>query len=842
MTMKTCLNDEVRKRKLTQTEADDLLARFEAYAADRHNAGSGNAEQEAKAFLSQELRADAAEKKRQVGITARVHAEVVADLDRFRLGSGKQDIAEAAISMIDHNGTAPFFSAEGRRKAIIGQVHAYMESLLFEFRRSAVLGDNLNIGSKRFNFRHGKMRLDNVVSEAFGVATGDDAARGMAQAWIVAAEWLRLRFNAAGGAIAKLDNWGLPQSHNALALRKAGLAEWKKRTRVRLERSRMRDPLTGRAPNGEQLDTTLNHIFESVTTEGWNTRPPSRQARGRGALANQHAEHRFLVFKSPRDWLAYQREFGEGDPFSTMMKHINLMARDIAAMERFGPNPNAEIEFIKQTIENEAQLALNSKPSKFNVGKAENAKSKAGSKIAKVTNMWDDARGSLATPDNAKFANTMGGLRNIVTASVLGSAQLAAIGDTANSMMARYFTGLPMARTVTDIVAQMSRGSRRDAVAAGLILDSAQHAFAQQARYVGSLGGPQWTAYLVDRVLTWQGLSPWTQSGRHAFGMSFQRAAADMRDLPYDQLPVMFRDMFRRWGLGEDGWNSLRAIVPHDYGRGATFLRPQEIAAVDQNLADRYLEMIIQETEFAIPSSTVRSRALLSGRSRGGNYWGEVQKSFLMFKSFGATVGVLNALRVVDAVASPDGQIRARGAAYAGGLLISMTLIGGLAIQLKQLIPGGRDARPINTKKFWGAALLQGGGLGLYGDFLFADVNRYGGGFAKSLGGPLIEHLSDAWTLTGGNMIELAQGKTWKETKAGREFVKFLRGNTPGGSLWWARLGYERVVLDQLQFLIDPEANASYKRRQQFWKKEMGQEYYWRPGDLFPYRTPAVVN
>ena len=31
----------------------------------------------------------------------------------------------------------------------------------------------------------------------------------------------------------------------------------------------------------------------------------------------------------------------------------------------------------------------------------------------------------------------------------------------------------------------------------------------------------------------------------------------------------------------------------------------------------------------------------------------------------------------------------------------------------------------MTTPAFWGAAFLQGGGMGLYGDFLFADLNRY---------------------------------------------------------------------------------------------------------------------
>ncbi|MDH3742132.1 MAG: hypothetical protein OER56_11110 [Hyphomicrobiales bacterium] len=844
MSFADCLQTARDAGELSASEERRLLGLYNAM--QKQNAKDGaTAPLAARQALAELLEAEKGHKRMQLALTVRNMAEIQDDIGKFARDRHKPDIAEAGLAMLDHNGRAPFFSAEGRRKAIIGQAHGRMEQLLFEFRKSAVLGDNLNVGSRRLSFRHGQARLDNVVREAFGTGTGDEAAKGLAKSWFETSEWLRRRFNAAGGAIAKLENWGLPQQHNALALRKVGRQAWKQEIVPLLDPGRMRDPLTGRALTPQDLDEALDHVFESITTDGWNTREPQRRPFGRGALGNQHAEHRFLVFKSPDDWLTYQRNFGEGDPFSAMMRHINVMARDIAHMERFGPNPNATIEWMKQSIQKEAAKASNGQPSKFNVKKAANADSKSRSKINKIETIWADMNGSLNTPVNVRSANVMGGLRNIITSSILGQAFLSAIGDTGLSLMARQFNGLPMTSTVNDIVKQFRRANRRDAVAAGLILDAAEHTFTQQARYAGSLAGPQWTSYLTDRVLTWTALTPWTQSARHAFGMSFQRASADMRALQFAELPPMFADMFRRWGLDADDWNQLRAIEPHDAGSGATFLRPQEVAKIDQKLADRYLEMILQETEFAVPSSTPRSRALITGKGRPGTFWGEVQNSFLMFKSFGAAFGVLNTHRVLDAVFDNGGKMRAAGGKYAGGVLLSMTLLGGLSLQLKQLA-SGRDPRDVYTGEakdslqFLGAAALQGGGLGLYGDFLFADVNRYGGGFAASLSGPAIEHLWDAWTLTGGNAIEMANGKNWEESGAGREFVKFLGGNTPGGNMWWAKLGYERMVLDQLQYLIDPRANASFKRKQKFWEREFGQEYFWRPGQLAPDRAPQI--
>lgn len=839
MSFKDCLKEARQAGEIGAQDEKRLNQVYEALI--RENAADG-ADKAIKALeqLKKRLRAEAKHKRYKLFLTLQSLDQIKADIKLRDQVKKKPDVADAAIDLLSHNGNAPFSSAEGLQNSIVGQAHAKLEGLLFEFRKSAVLGDNLSIGKARFNFRHGKARLENVVSELFGKGTGDDAAKGLAQAWTETAEWLRRRFNAAGGAIGKLENWGLPQSHDALALRKAGFETWKRTIRNMLDVDRMLDPLTGTKLLPEQLDDALESIYNAIVTDGWMTREPKRQAFGAGALSNQHAEHRFLVFKDPESWLEYQRLFGEGDPFSAMMRHVNIMARDIAHMERLGPNPNATVEWLKQSITKEAQLAAAGKPARWK-GRPSNALNRAGDKVTKVDAIWSDLRGSLNTPTNARRANTFDGLRNIVTSSILGQAALSAISDTGSGAIARAFAGLPATRTLTDIVAQMSRGSRRDAVAAGLILDGAAHTFSQQARYAGSLAGPQWTAYLTDRVLTWQGLTPWTQAGKHAHGQAYQRMVVNARGVKFDELPGPFRAQLSRWGFQSADWDALRVIKPHEGLGGAEFLRPQDVAAVNQGLADRYLEMILQDTEFAVPSSTARSRALFTGAGQRGTWWGEIQRSFLMFKSFGAVFAVLNTLRVVDIWTNGGNVGKAAGAGYASALLISMTLFGALSMQLKQ-IANGRDPRPMEGKEFWGAAMLQGGGLGIYGDFLFADVNRYGGGFHSTLGGPLIEHLSDAWTLTGGNAIELASGKTWEETKAGREFVKFLKGNTPVVGLWWGRLGYERVLLDSLQYMVDPEANEAFKRREKFWQRNMGQEFFWRPGHLTPDRAPDLSS
>ena len=141
--------------------------------------------------------------------------------------------------------------------------------------------------------------------------------------------------------------------------------------------------------------------------------------------------------------------------------------------------------------------------------------------------------------------------------------------------------------------------------------------------------------------------------------------------------------------------------------------------------------------------------------------------------------------------------------------LVGNTILGALAIQMKETAKG-RDPRDMTSVEFWAFAITQGGGAGIFGDFFFSDVNRFGGGIAETLAGPGVSFLDDMLRFSVGNARELALGE---DTRAGRELVGLLRNFTPGGSLWYLRLAYEREVLDQLQQVIDPEASQSFRRR-----------------------------
>lgn len=824
MSFADCLRTAVEGGELGAEDAKRLERDFKRFRDRFANNSEAMADAEAKKALAELLKAESAHQKRKAKLSLQSIKRISAELSSYRNPKGEADIAAAAVDMLEHFGTAPFASVEGRRKAIVGMAHARMEDALYHFRRSAIAGDLA---------RHNKADLDNVLREAFGEATGDASARHFAKVWERTHEWLRQRFNAAGGAIGKLERWGLPQHHDARALRKAGMQTWKDSIRPLLDVNKMKHPLTGRAVDPGELDDILGEIWTNVATEGWAKKQPARQAFGRGSLANQRADHRFLIFRDADSWIAYQRDFGGGgDIFASMMGHINAMAKDIAAMEVLGPNPSGTIEWMKQAVKKQAMEKAAGRKSLL-AGNPEKANDLANSAERKLDSLWGSIRGTLETPVNSTWASGFAAARSLITASVLGSAALSSLSDIGTTMVARSFSGIGAKGAFADIVKAMGSMTRREAVSAGLILDNAMHVFHAQARYVGTLDGPGWSSFIADRVLTLSGLTPWTQSARHAFGLAFMRTAAENVDKPLEQLPEAFRSTFARYGIRAGDWDRMRRMQLHDMGSGVKILRAQEIAErIDDRLAERFLEMIQSETEYAIPNGSNRSKIMLVDQNRPGTFMGEVVRSFAQFKSFGAVFLILHGRRIHGLL---QGNDPLKGAAYAGSLLISTTLFGALSLQLKGLAQG-RDPQEMNAT-FGAAAILQGGGLGIYGDFLFSNINRQGGGFATTFGGPVVQRANDLWNLTAGNVVQLASGE---KTHFGRELVKFMKGNTPGGTIWYTRLAWERILMDQLQFLVDPEADKAFKTRQRFFAKEYGQGFWWEPGRLTPQRAPNI--
>ncbi|MEV4934425.1 hypothetical protein [Sphingobium sp. LSP13-1-1.1] len=824
MSAGVCIPDLIEQGKIPKGKGAAALTRYQQLlnVYDQQMGGAA-AEALATSEVLKVLENEALLKKRRTLLQVKAQQTAAASLNSFAGGRkpGAPIDPRAGVALFDRDGRASYSNVEGRRQAVRGRAHAMMDQILSDHSRNL-------IGHVR-----NRAQLGDIVRELFGQDSGNLAAKEMADAWSRTAEMLRQRFNAAGGDIGRMEKWGLPQSHDSRAVRRAGFDAWRASIEPRLDRARMIDRDTGQPFVGEAWDAMLRDVFDTIRSEGWNKREAG--SAGRGSMASRHGDPRFLIFKGADEWQAYQADFGGGaTAFDAMMGHIDGMSQEIAAMEILGPNPNATVQWVKDTIEKSAQL--DSTPDSKAVDKAHK-----GAK--QIDRLWDELTGASHRPESRGLSLFFSSIRSIQTAAKLGSASLSAVTDLAFQFSTRRYNGLPAAAMIRDYVKLMRPGSRADqrlAVRLGLIAEEWGQRAAAQGRYLNEELTAEWSRRLAEGVLRASGLSRWTQAGRWAFGMEFMGHITDESVKAFDKLDAPFRGVLERNGIDAAVWDKIRS-TPLEMDRGVPWLKPSNVE--DRELGDRLLEMILSETNYAVPTPDLKTRAMMSRFAPRGTLWGELMRtSPLLFKSFGISMLLMQQQRLME-------QSAGNAMRYAGGLVIGTTLMGALAMQLKA-IASGKDPMPMTDsplptreqlddvsqlkrpkltegQKFWGAALAQGGGFGIMGDFLSSTQNRFGGGLAGSVAGPLAQDLQAA--------ADVANSKNpgWKA-------VRLARQELPGGSLWYAKLAFDRLVTDQIQEEIDPSYRSAWRRMEKR-AREQRTQYFWAPGETAPDHAPDLT-
>ncbi|WP_414462962.1 hypothetical protein [Hyphomicrobium sp. DY-1] len=460
----------------------------------------------------------------------------------------------------------------------------------------------------------------------------------------------------------------------------------------------------------------------------------------------------------------------------------------------------------------------------------------ARSYISRAEAMWDLYRGVTSAPVNAKAASLMQMLRNVGVVGRGGSMVISSIADNFTQVMARRFTGLPAHKTFTDILRQLGPNAHREAQRQALIGETYLHMFNDGARGAASLQGPEWSHWLAERTIALQGLGALTDAQRQAFGMSLQAAIADLAVKSWGDVGALnprLQKLFQRYGLGEAEWDAIRLDPATGQVRDVDFLSPNLVrdsleaaGRGNERIAERYLGMILQESDFASPTSMLRARAAMVGKTRPGTLVGEFLRTAGQFKQFSFMFGMLHFERALrEGIA--NGTLK--GASYAAQTLLVMTLGGALVVQLKDL-KGGKDTRPMDKPGFWGAALMQGGGLGIVGDIFNSEQNRFGGGLVSTFAGPVFGLGEDI----------LGAAGISPKTTAARGSARLATSYVPGSSLWYLNLAYQRTVADTLQRYVDPKAYDAFRRRQMQQLKDYGNGFWWAPGQSAPSRAPRL--
>ncbi len=239
---------------------------------------------------------------------------------------------------------------------------------------------------------------------------------------------------------------------------------------------------------------------------------------------------------------------------------------------------------------------------------------------------------------------------------------------------------------------------------------------------------------------------------------------------------------------------------------------------------------LLDEQGMAVIEAGLREKTLINAGARG-TITGEIFRGITQFKSFSVAFLMRHGSRTM-AQEGFKGK-----AAYAIPLFVMTTLLGGLVVQLKELL-NGNDPQTIydsnDPKKagsFFIRSAVQGGGLSFLGDILVAGTDTSGRDAHSFVAGPLGSDFESLLSLTVGNLTQYNEGK---DTNFGNEAFKFVKGKIPAQNLWYTKAAINRMVFDEMQDTIAPGYREKALRKAE---RQQDRERFWGD-DINDIRAP----
>lgn len=812
MSIESCLSSLVNNAKITQQQANDAKAIYNEYLNDDLFRDMGQGEKEAAAALrtAKFLTEDAHNAKLAVKLK----------VDAWRANTTRID-DHPVRPLAGHNGLY------GRDPFSAGGVN--LESLQDGYYKP-LLASKIQEFTKAYEPKLAGLKQDtngirNFVREAKGVSTGDPVAKGAAGAWKAARDF-------ADEEGKRLDPRFRPDPENVLP------QYWESQRALKFKASEHKADIEREVASGGLK------IFDK------DTRAPAKDAADRGRIINRAVgdiradlasfgdssvmsdysrTFRFANDESgAKSYLALMDKYGagQGGYFTAMQAHMGGLARELSLKRQFGPSYDQQTQhLLAYAIKKDAERTAEPRP-----GTADEKMRSFLTGRVLATTLQRMATGQLSGVENKTVQAIFEGARGLVTSAKLGSALITAMpSDTWNSVMASNFRGLNSGRLVAAIARNFSgiAGAERDALAArlGIVAHAASRNAIGVKRFGDQLFGEGLFQRLGSFVVHAQGLAHWDESLKLAFPMEFLATLGDSAGKSFGELSPAFARFLKDYGFSEAEWSKIAAAQNIDAG-GAKYLLP---SSLDEPLRLKLLSAMADEKQFGyVVGGSMRTRAFTTFGTKAGTLEGEFLRSHFLFTNYPVTIALTHLRRAAQEAS--QGRF-----GTAAQLVIGMSIMGAMTLQAKAIL-GGRDPRDMSDWTFWPAAALQGGALGVYGDFMKSAFSRSDTSLTETLGlGPLATIPAAVGDLLSGARREAIEGE---KVNWGSRLARFVSQMTPGSNLWYTRLLFDRFLVDSIKKELDPSYAQSFRRERDRQEKLYGQKFYWEPGELSPARAP----
>jgi len=541
---------------------------------------------------------------------------------------------------------------------------------------------------------------------------------------------------------------------------------------------------------------------------------------------------RVLHYTGPDAWMDYAEKYSQGGLYGAVMGDLERAGRNSALMARWGPSPEAarraEVERLSSAARTRGDTG---------------AVDRLNDQMRQAE--FEELNGASAAPENLRLAIIGRTIRTMEVLSKLGGVVLSALSDgsfAAQRMRRAGGTYLDGYSGLLGGVARM-QGEERKAVADALDVGARSAAAHLTARFAASDGPMGWASWAQRLFYKVNGFEFWMDGAREGLAATLASVWGRQSDRAWSALEIGTREDFERHGIDEGAWELLRngaaalsdgrrylttdaADVADEDGLLAwsrwneTGDRAEAIELARDDLRLRLQTMVGSVLDDAMTEARARERVGLTRGLKPGTVAGEAVRTFTQFWSFSqAVIG----RHIAPAARGYAGQSPV---ALMAHLIVASTALGYLSLQAKQLAKG-RELRPIEdddgnsmAPSLFLASMLQGGGLGIYGDFLFGEANRNGlPATLSSLAGPAVSDAERLFSIVNQAVWGAGIGEDDEEKQAASrrdaagDAARFGITMLPGANIWYTRWALDYLVLFRMQEAMSPGYLERYEKR-----------------------------
>lgn len=513
---------------------------------------------------------------------------------------------------------------------------------------------------------------------------------------------------------------------------------------------------------------------------------------GGGNIMAKFAKERVLIAETPQATFEYNQKYGYGNVMETVEKMIDNSSRDITRLEKFG-------SVAREGYEGILKRTHDSLP--------EEARAEFLSKRPEMDRNFNTVMGAADAPAIGTQARAVQGALTLQYLAKGGLAAPRSLSDVIMATMAvKDTTGTTLLGNASQIGIEFAKGLMSSNYAKQG-LEHAQLFFQESAKGIfegwganemGKLGQMSRAAELMGSLSL---LKRVHNAMTNATATVLMRQLSQMTETEWAGLGKQAQSGLTRYGFNQNKWNLVRRAT-EDWGNGKSFLTPESIAGLPDELVENYLRkekllegnatkpildrarnQLVQDLGAMVNDHVARGTSSMNSGQKaflyGGNSINDGQGQFwrllLQFKS--ASLANFDTYRrSYYSSQSLSGAM----VGITGAMVMSMflTQLGDTIVDVAAgKTPESWD--PVKNPKYYVKNLLSSGAGGLYADAVANAMDSQGAyGISKSLGksalGPTFGTAVDALSVAGQGL----QGGKFKAPA-----TSFVMKNLPGQNL-----------------------------------------------------------